>query len=87
MDQKITLNQIRTVVTEAVEEVVERKLEQKLEQKLDEKLKKELAPIHKTLKKIQKDLLVSFNFADKQILNHENRIRKVESALNIPRPF
>ena len=79
MDKKITLDQIRNVV----EEVVEQKLEEKLEQKLDEEFKKELAPINKTLKKIQKDLKGTFVFADKNYLVHEKRLQKVETILSL----
>jgi hypothetical protein len=72
---KEDLNQIRTVVEEVVEEVVEKIVEEKLEKKLK--------PIHKTMKKMQKDIRESFDFSDRNYLNHEKRLRKLETRLQI----
>ena len=93
MDPKITLDQIREVVRDEVRTSVKEELQKELVpihktlngigEIIDEKLQKELKPVNKTLKKIQKDLKDTFIFADKNYLEHESRLRKVESRLQL----
>lgn len=96
MDSKITIEQIRAVVEEVVEQKLDTKLDEVLKKELapihktlneisgmiDERLKKELKPINKTLKTIQVDLKETFYFSDKNYLNHEKRLRRVEERLS-----
>lgn len=81
---KNDLVQIKTVVSDVVgdtvEKVVERVLENKLQKKL-EPIKKDIKIINKRLNKIQKDLTITINYFDKNSIDHEKRIMKIENHL------
>ncbi len=52
-----------------------------LDEKLDKKFSTELKPLKVALLKIQKDLKTIVNYFDEEYLNHDHRIRKIETHL------
>ena len=63
----------------AIEKVLDRKLEEKLETKLEEKLK----PIKFSIKKIQNDQKAIISLFDKEYLDLEKRVTKIEDHLQL----
>jgi hypothetical protein len=55
-------------------------IDTKLEQKLEQKLK----PIHTKLNKMQKMLDTTINYFDTVTTNHEKRLKRIETHLELP---
>ena len=63
------------------EGLFEQKFEEKFEQKFEEKFK----PIRKDLKKIQKDQKAIISLFDKEYIDLEKRVTRVEDHLKLPK--
>ena len=62
-----------------IEDVLEEKLEQKLETKLEQKLEAKIKPIRRDIKKLHQMVEDDFNFHEKNFLDHEKRLRRLET--------
>ncbi len=69
-----------------LEEKLESKLDAKLESKLEGKFESKLAPIKKSLKKIEQKLDLTIRTFDRDFNYHHRRLTKLEDAVGIKPP-